>query len=536
MRTAALALAAVLLTTSPASATPIGPLDEADQAAVEALALYDEATARHALQAVTEADVLTDLVYQQERSRERFQQLLSPYPRDLQEQLFEITRYPELIARIVEGGSKSSDELEAIAAPYPEEARAAALAAGSSHWKVVARIDALLRDEASWLEARIAHLPEAKRQAFRALVATPELMALLAENTALAVLLGDAYEREPEVVIAWLADLRRQAQEESAEQAREFARGVEDDPELAVEIEAATSSYQLETGYSAYQPTFVHQTIVQLRPYSWWVGYPWWYEVSFGYYEPWYYWYPRPYWAFGGFRFGPRLLVSFGLPHGGFWGWYFHRPIHHTYYPRVTHHVVRHYDRYYVYPQHGYSRQRHRVRPHYPAAQAVTHFRRDAERSMPRGFLQDHPTRVDRFREYGRLRSDREPERRAERKDAGEGFRPAETLTRVKAEERRYQREARIARAEPLARPSSPQPRVEAKRRTAPQGAAVELRPRQQARPAPRAPEPRQIQPERAQRVQKQRVQSNARQARKERPGAVERFDAKGTGSRRRAR
>ena len=38
-----------------------------------------------------------------------------------------------------------------------------------------------------------------------ALVATPELMALLAENTALAVLLGDAYEREPEVVIAWLA-------------------------------------------------------------------------------------------------------------------------------------------------------------------------------------------------------------------------------------------------------------------------------------------------------------------------------------------
>ena len=211
MRTAVVALAALLLTAAPAAATPIGALDEADQAAVEALALYDEATTRHALQAVTEADVLSDLVYQQERSRERFQQFLAPYQRDVQEQLFEITRYPELIAQIVEGGPKSRAELEAIAALYPDETRAAALAAGSSHWKLVARVDALLRDEAAWLEARIAHLPEAKREAFRALVATPELLALLAENTTLAVLLGDAYEREPEAVVAWLADVRHGA-------------------------------------------------------------------------------------------------------------------------------------------------------------------------------------------------------------------------------------------------------------------------------------------------------------------------------------
>ena len=131
----------------------------------------------------------------------------------MQEQLFEITRYPELIAQIVEGGPKSSDELEAIAEFYPEETRAAALAAGSSHWKVVARIDALLRDEAALLEERIAHLPEAKREAFRGLVAAPELMALLAENTALAVLLGDAYEREPEAVLAWLEEVRRVVKE-----------------------------------------------------------------------------------------------------------------------------------------------------------------------------------------------------------------------------------------------------------------------------------------------------------------------------------
>jgi len=538
MRTAALALAALLLTAAPAPATPIGALDEADQAAVEALALYDEATTRYALQAVTEADVLSDLVYQQERSRERFQQLLSPYQRDVQEQLFEITRYPELIAKIVEGGPKSSDELEAIAALYPEEARAAALAAGSSHWKVVARIDALLRDEAAWLEARIAPLPEAKREAFRGLVATPELMALLAENTALAVLLGDAYEREPETVLAWLAEVRHQAEEQSAAEAREFAQGVEDNPELAGEIEAATSAYQQETGYSAYQPVVVHNTFVNVRPYPYWVGYPWWYDVSYGYYAPWYYWYPRTCWAFGGFYFGPRLLVSFGLPHGGFWGWFFDRPIHHTYYPRVTHHVVQHYDRYYVNHHPGYWYRRPPVRYRHAEEYAVYRFRRDAERP-------NH--------EQGEKRARELVESKAHA--TGGGLDPRVPPPRqVKAERRSIRPEpgraersqpsergsaTRMARAEPAARPHSPQPRVEAKQRPAPQLRTESRRPqppRQEARPAPRAPEPRQIQPKPPRRAQTEGTQPKARQAKREARKAVERVDPRSGGSHRRAR
>jgi hypothetical protein len=511
MRTAVLALAALLLTAAAAPATPIGVLDEADQAAVEALALYDEATTHHALQAVTEADVLSDVVFQQERSRERFRQLLSPYPREVQEQLFEITRYPELIAGIVEGGLKSGYELETISAPYPEETRAAALAAGSSHWKVLARIDALLRDESSWLEARIAHLPEAKREAFRALVATPELLALLAENATLAVLLGDAYEREPEAVIAWLAAVRYEAQERSAEEARAFAQGVEDNPELAREVAAATIAYQQETGYSAYQPTVVHQTHVYVRPYSYWVGYPWWYDVSYGYYAPWYYWYPRAYWAFGSFYFGPRLLVSFGVPHGGFWGWYFHRPIHHHHYPRVTHHLVQHYDRHYARHHRGYGNRRHRVRHRQTTAHAVYHFRRDAELSMPRGFLRD--PRVPRQRAAKvEQRRDRPKPRRAERRQPSE--------------------------RERATRPSSPRLRVEAKRRPAPQRRAEKRRPqrpRQAARPAQRAPEPRHMQPKRPRRVQNERAQPKMRQARSEHRKAAKRINPRSGGSRRRA-
>jgi hypothetical protein len=563
MRTAVLALAALLLTAAAAPATPIGVLDEADQAAVEALALYDEATTHHALQAVTEADVLSDVVFQQERSRERFRQLLSPYPREVQEQLFEITRYPELIAGIVEGGLKSGYELETISAPYPEETRAAALAAGSSHWKVLARIDALLRDESSWLEARIAHLPEAKREAFRALVATPELLALLAENATLAVLLGDAYEREPEAVIAWLAAVRYEAQERSAEEARAFAQGVEDSPELAREVAAATIAYQQETGYSAYQPTVVHQTQIYVRPYSYWVGYPWWYDASYGYYSPWYYWYPRSYWAFGSFYFGPRLVVSFGVPHGGFWGWFFHRPIHHHHYPRVTHHVVQHYDRHHGPRHHGYRHDRHGVRHHHAAVHAVSRFRRDAERPKhdrgerrpgklaerkPRasggGFARRvPPQRVAK----AERRRDRPQPRLAERRQPSERVAKAERrLDRPKPRltERRQPSErvraTRIARTEPATRSNTPQRRVEEKRRPAPRHRVEERRPQrpqQQARPAPRAPEPRQMQPKRPRRIQNERAQPTTRhQVKREQRKAVNRINARRGGSRRSAR
>ncbi len=444
MRAAALALAALLLTAASAPASPIGALDEADQAAVEALALYDEATARHALQAVTEADVLSDLARQQERSRDHFRQLLSPYERDAQEQLFEITRYPEMIALIVEGGPKSTEELEAIAALYPEEVRVAVLAAGSSHWKVVARIDALLRDETTWLEARVAHLPEVKREAFHALVAAPDLLALLAENAPLAVLLGDAYEREPEAVVAWLAEVRDEAAEESAEEAREFAREVEDDPELAGEIEAATISYEEETGYSAYQPTTVRHLHIHLRPYSYWVGYPWWYDVHYVHYAPWYYWYPRIHWAFGSFHFGPRLHVSFSVPHGAFWGWYFHRPIHHHRYPRVTHHVVRHYDRHPAHHRRHFRHRGYRVRHRHQAAHAVYHFRREAERFVSRGIPRVQSQREVRVER----RRDRPQVRRAERREA----RAAPRAPNPRQIEPRRSRRARNERAQPQTR------------------------------------------------------------------------------------
>jgi hypothetical protein len=165
--------------------------------------------------------------------------------------------------------------------------------------------------------------------------------------------------------------------------------------------------------------------------------------VSYVHYVPWYYWYPRVHWSFGGFYFGPRLLVSFGAPHGGFWGWYFHRPIHHHYYPHVTHYAVRYYDHHYAHYHHpGHRHRRHHVRHHHAVAHAVHHFRRNAERSMPHGFLRDDHNRVDRIREYGHLRGDG----KRERHHGSRAVRRTELIQRVKAEGRRYPHLQQLAR------------------------------------------------------------------------------------------
>ncbi len=450
-----LALAGGWLAGAAAEASPLADLDSDDRAVVEAFSLYDPALRRDALEAVGEADVFGALVRQQERSSATFRRLLEPYDRQVQEDLFELARYPELVAEIVEAGPKSQGQLEAIAVRYPDDVAAAAVRIGRDYWKVIARTDALLRDESAAFESSIAHLPERKRNAFRSLVAAPDLLALLAENTGVAVLLGDAFEREPDEVLAWLDELQREVSERGSEDARELAQAVDSDEELADEITASTDAYQDATGNSAYalSPARYTQVSVNVSPFPYWVGFPWWYASTYAYYDPWYFWYPRISWSFGGVYFGPRFYASFGFgwPHGAFWGWYFHTPRHHHYYPRLTHHLVYRHARHFGYRSRYYRQHdRHRYQRRYAGSgrHAVDRFVRDTEGSMPRGFLRDDGRRVERFREYGRLHEDGRREgrgakaRRANQRGEGSGA----LVRRARADRERYPRLASLAR------------------------------------------------------------------------------------------
>jgi hypothetical protein len=379
------------------------PLDAiSDRDTLEALALYPEDVRGSALEASTQAATLVELDKLQRDSQDAFRTLLDPYDQDAQQQLFDLSRYPDLVAEIGTGGPKSRSELEAIASRYPETIREAAVRQGTEHRAVVARMHALLADFDGRFNGLVADLPPAKQEAFRSLLATPELLSLLTGHMQTTVLLGDAYDRDPGGVRAGLADLNLEVARRNAEEAKDWQKSVDSDPQLKSDYQQAARDYQQQTGYSAYQAPTTTVVNVNVNPYPYWFGYPWWYPVTYSYYDPWYWWYPRSVWGGCGYSFGPRVVVWGGpvwrpwFPTFGFTSWYFSYGVHHARYPYLTDRFVSYYDRPVVVDKHVHVDIHKTV---------VKKFVYDTNVVLPAHHLGagDRKVRIARYREYGKL-------------------------------------------------------------------------------------------------------------------------------------
>ncbi|HVH05707.1 MAG TPA: hypothetical protein VNE71_06890, partial [Myxococcota bacterium] len=439
--------AAVLLAfaAQPSLASPLDRVDEDDQEALEALAVYPEDKREDALEVSTEADVLVDIQKLQEDSQDTFKGLLEPYSQDDQEQLFELSRYPDLVEAIARGGPKSGGELERIASSYPEDARKAAVRQGSEHHKVVSRMHALLEDFDRRFDDQIGDLSPRKQEAFRSLLGTPELLSLLAEHTNMTVILGDAFDRNPDDLRAALNDLNLEVAKRNTQEADDWKQSVDADPDLRRDYDAAANDYRRDTGYDAYGASRPVVN-VNISPYPYWVGYPWWYPVSYTYYDPWYWWYPRSTWGYCGYSYGPRIAFFGGpiyrpwYPSYHFTSWYFSGGFHHAHYPYLSDRFVSYYDRpVYINNHYHYVNVNKRV---------VRRFVYETDHVMPANYFKgkNRRDRVERFREFGKIAPDVERVRAETRKkeNAGKnGRRPGRDF-RIKEQAT----EDRVAKAE----------------------------------------------------------------------------------------
>jgi hypothetical protein len=407
-RVSALLLAALLGLLSPgakrAGAAVLDDVDEDDREAVEALALYPEDVRENALRAATEPGTLERLQALQTDSQDQFRDLLDPFSQDDQEQLFELSRYPDLIEEIAQGGPKGRAELERIAARYPEDVREAAVRQGSDRHRVVSRMNGLLQDFDARFDGLVDDLSPADRDAFRSLLGTPELLSLLSEHMSMTVVLGEAYGDDPAGTKAELAALNLEVARRNAQEADDWKKDVDADPDLRRDYENAARDYERDTGYSAYQGP---RTVVNVsfNPYPYWFGYPWWYPVAYDYYDPWYWWYPRRSWGHCGYHYGPRISFYGGpiwrpwYPTYHFTSWYFSFGHHHARYPYFSDHFVSYYDRPLhvtnIHNYHYYNVRRRTVRK----------FVHHTDRVMPAKFFagKNRKERAERFREYGKL-------------------------------------------------------------------------------------------------------------------------------------
>ena len=149
LRPAALALTALVLWAGLSHAAErqfngaLVEIRSKDREALETLASGTEELRQAALEVSAHPRLLNRVHNLQRSSSNAFRDLVGGLPRDEQERVWELIRYPDLIASIVDGGRKREAELQSLAAPYPENVREIAVDLGRRQYSLLLRIYAL---------------------------------------------------------------------------------------------------------------------------------------------------------------------------------------------------------------------------------------------------------------------------------------------------------------------------------------------------------------------------------------------------------
>ncbi len=299
-----------------------GGFRDEDREIAEEIASFSAEERHAALVAAGHPEDLLEVQQIQTESADAFADLVDGFSRSDQEQIWDLVRYPGLVADLARGGPKSDAELDRIAARHPEAIRDAIRREGRERYAIWVEIYALDLEAEQEFSRVIARHPAEVRAAFQRLRGRPDLLSLLVENVGVATRIGAAYREDPTRVEARFDSLHQEVLTARREQEKSWAAELED-PEARRELETAAREFAEDQGYDLDEgdPTVVQTRVVHVdhyvnaNPYPYWFGYPTWYAYP--------YWYPASVWSHVGFRFGSGIgFASVGLPSPYFLGWY----------------------------------------------------------------------------------------------------------------------------------------------------------------------------------------------------------------------
>lgn len=404
MKKPILFLILLLLMSSPVSlaAQPGGSLlaelAEEEKDAVNALVMYPEDTRLAILESSQYPEALIKMQRLQSQTSGSFQNLLAGYSKSTQEMIWDVTRYPGLLERLVTEGRGSRSNIETILGDYPEAVADNAMSAGMQHLPLLEEIIQLQRSAGEAFDALLKDYPPEARNALHTLLDLPEVLTILTDNIELTLLVGDLYRRDPQMVLYKADSLSMEVARQNAQELEGWKAELEDNPEAVEELKASAQEFAREYGYDdefydypdddLYYDEQAETYVVEHHyyyHYPYWFGYPAWYTYPR--------WRPFPYWYDWGFYFRPgRTIVILHLPSYYFTNWYFYNPYHHYHYPHLSAHFVRHY-RYH--PRSGGS-----------ITTSVSNWRSRNE-VITRNWIEDDDRLPERFREYGRFETSR---------------------------------------------------------------------------------------------------------------------------------
>jgi hypothetical protein len=318
-------------------------LSEKQQKAVEALVLYPEKVRNVVLEASLYPEILVKISNIQERSREQFKEILSPYDRKIQETVWDLVRYPELVELLAKNTAKSGAGLLKQVEDYPEEVRSNIRTVGIEYREVFMKIYRLQKESGIVYESLIENYPPTAISAYRELVRFPEILSILTENISLTILLGDMYRNNPQQIKKQLEELHVEMARKQSQAVASWRKNLVEDPEAVEEFRESAEEYAREQGYDVEKmkvtesekaaETGTRVELYYVNPYPYWFGYPSWYSYPR--------WYRYPYWYDWGFYYGPGgTIIIVDLPSYNYVDWHFHRYYYVRQYPRISNRFI----------------------------------------------------------------------------------------------------------------------------------------------------------------------------------------------------
>ncbi|MEL7005567.1 MAG: hypothetical protein AAFN93_22975 [Bacteroidota bacterium] len=298
-------------------------------------------------------EILVKLGAIQNKTSDAFNELIDDLPDDDQKRYWEIIRHEGLVERIVSGGPKPQEELQAIVNDFPEEVRKNAIELGTSEFSTLVKINEIDKTADRAYDMLLEDCSSEIRTNINLLLEFPEVLHILTTNLDLTILVGEAYKANPEMVIRKADSIKVEASKRHTQEINDWKQGLADDPQALEEFEKVSKEFTNENRYEDNDPMYPNTSIpsdnteidppeqdvnvyYNYYPYPYWYGYPGWFPDTF--------WYHYPYWYHWGFYYGPRSsIVISGLPSYYFISWYFRFPYHYYRYPYFSDYVIRYY-------------------------------------------------------------------------------------------------------------------------------------------------------------------------------------------------
>lgn len=311
-----------------------------EQEAVNAIVLYPEETRMAILNASSYPEALIKIESIQSNTRASFLDLVEKYPQNVQEEIWDLTRYPNLINTLVITPEPDIDNaLEA----YPEIIHQRAKKIFSTNYDLLNLVDELNFIAESKCNYLLNEYPEDVQNSINHLINQPEVLTILMDNIKLTILAGNVYKNDPKWLLQKIDSLHLQLAIENAKELEDWKQSLEDDPESAELLKEVSEKYTEEykyydDEYYEYDSKDRNITVNNYYDYNYpyWFGYPTWYTYPR--------WRVHPYWYDWGFYYGPNnRIIVLGLPSFNFTYWYFGMPSHHYNYSPLSTHFANHY-------------------------------------------------------------------------------------------------------------------------------------------------------------------------------------------------